>query len=202
MRDLWNQRFAQEGWAYGKRPNVYLKSCIEKLTPTLACFPADGEGRNAVWAASKGWECTVFDYAEEGAKKCKILAEEKNVHVKYIVEDLQSIELEVTDLIACSWFHTPPEVRKIHMPRILHSLRVGGHFIMEGYHKNQLGKKSGGPQNFDLLFDLDEVLAELRGDLAPQMEVIEACVTECVLDESELHRGLASVVRIWLKRTG
>ena len=202
MRDLWNQRFAQEGWAYGKRPNVYLKSCIEKLTPTLACFPADGEGRNAVWAASKGWECTVFDYAEEGAKKCKILAEEKNVHVKYIVEDLQSIELEVTDLIACSWFHTPPEVRKIHMPRILHSLRVGGHFIMEGYHKNQLGKKSGGPQNFDLLFDLDEVLAELRGDLAPQMEVIEACVTECVLAESELHRGLASVVRIWLKRTG
>ena len=202
MRDLWNQRFAQDGWAYGKRPNAYLKSCIEKLMPTLACFPADGEGRNAVWAASKGWKCTVFDYAEEGAKKCKILAEEKNVHVKYIVEDLQSIELEVTDLIACSWFHTPPEVRKVHMPRILHSLRVGGHFIMEGYHKNQLGKKSGGPQNFDLLFDLDEVLSELRGDLAPQMEVIEACVTECVLDESELHRGLASVVRIWLKRTG
>ena len=202
MRDLWNQRYAQDGWAYGKRPNAYLKSCIEKLTPTLACFPADGEGRNAVWAASKGWECTVFDYAEEGAKKCKILAEEKNVHVKYIVEDLQSIELEVTDLIACSWFHTPPEVRKIHMPRILHSLRVGGHFIMEGYHKNQLGKKSGGPQNFDLLFDLDEVLSELRGDLAPQMEVIEAYVTECVLDESQLHRGLASVVRIWLKRTG
>ena len=43
-------------------------------------------------------------------KNVKSWLRKKNVHVKYIVEDLQSIELEVTDLIACSWFHTPPEV--------------------------------------------------------------------------------------------
>jgi hypothetical protein len=104
-------------------------------------------------------------------------------------------------LIACSWFHTPPAVRKKHMPRMLHALAPGGHFVMEGYHKTQLNFSSGGPKSFDLLFDLDEVLAELTGPDAPSMEVIHAAVEETVLDESDLHRGPAAVVRFHLIRT-
>ena len=71
---------------------------------------------------------------------------------------------------------------------------------MEGYHKSQLSRSSGGPKNLELLFDLDEVIAELTGPAAPQMKVIQAEVTETTLDESDLHRGDAMVVRIHLKR--
>jgi hypothetical protein len=73
---------------------------------------------------------------------------------------------------------------------------------MEGYHTSQLQFTSGGPKSLDLLFDLDEVLGELTGPEAPAMAVIHAAVEETVLDESDLHRGRAAVVRFHLKRIG
>ena len=71
---------------------------------------------------------------------------------------------------------------------------------MEGYHKSQISRSSGGPKDLELLFDLDEVITELTGPAAPQMQVIQAEVIETTLNESDLHRGAAMVVRIHLKR--
>jgi len=51
-----------------------------------------------------------------------------------------------------------------------------------------------------LLFDLNEVLNEVNGPLAPDLKVLYAEVEETVLDESDLHRGPAMVVRIHLVR--
>ena len=45
-----------------------------------------------------------------------------------------------------------------------------------------------------------EVLAELTGPLAPPMRIIRASVEETDLDESDLHRGYAKVVRFHLQR--
>jgi len=71
---------------------------------------------------------------------------------------------------------------------------------MEGYHTSQLPLSSGGPKSLDLLFDLDTVVDELTGNHAPQMEIVYAKVESTELDESDLHRGHAKVVRIQLKR--
>ena len=201
----WDKRFSGEVYAYGKEPNVWLKERIELIpvpAENAALFPADGEGRNAVWAATKGWKSHVFDLSAQGHRKCELLAREHGVTVEYDVDDLVKREFEHQsfDLIACSWFHTPSEVRSVHMPRMLHALKVGGIFVMEGYHTSQLPLSSGGPKSIDLLFDLDTVVNELTGSRAPQMDIVYAKVESTELDESDLHRGHAKVVRIQLER--
>jgi hypothetical protein len=203
--EMWDQRFSSEEYAYGKEANIWLSERISQINPppnNRALFPADGEGRNAVWAATIGWNSEVFDLSSVGKQKCQLLAEEHGVTVNYEVDDLELREFpdEIFDLIACSWFHTPSEIRKVHMPRMLHSLKSGGHFVMEGYHTSQMPLHSGGPKSLDLLFDLDELLGELIGEKAPQMHIIHTAVTSTVLDESELHKGQARVVRIHLQR--
>ncbi len=203
---MWDRRFAEDHYAYGTKANVWLQSIVENLAPEPnpeALFPADGEGRNAVWAATEGWSATVFDLSSEGERKCHLLAEEHGVTVNYEVDDLvlRTFPDRHYALIACSWFHTPPAVRKKHMARMLHALAPGGHFVMEGYHKTQLNFSSGGPKSLDLLFDLDEVVGELTGPGAPPMSVAYAAVEHTVLDESDLHRGEAAVVRIHLVRS-
>jgi hypothetical protein len=203
--EMWDQRFSSEEYAYGKEANIWLSERISQINPppnNRALFPADGEGRNAVWAATIGWNSEVFDLSIVGKQKCQLLAEEHGVTVNYEVDDLELREFpdEIFDLIACSWFHTPSEIRKVHMPRMLHSLKSGGHFVMEGYDTSQMPLHSGGPKSLDLLFDLDEVLGELIGEKAPQMHIIHTAVTSTVLDESELHKGQARVVRIHLQR--
>ena len=71
---------------------------------------------------------------------------------------------------------------------------------MEGYHTTQMPLTSGGPKSLDLLFDLDELIGELTGPFAPKMKVLVAEVVTTVLNESDLHRGEARVVRIHLVR--
>jgi len=203
--EMWDERFSSEEYAYGKEANIWLSERISSINPPLnnrALFPADGEGRNAVWAARIGWNSEVFDLSIVGKQKCHLLAQEHAVTVEYEVDDLALREFpqQSYDLIACSWFHTPSEIRKVHMPRMLHSLKSGGHFIMEGYHTSQMPLHSGGPKSLDLLFDLDEVLGELIGEKAPKMHIIHTAVTSTVLDESALHKGQARVVRIHLQR--
>lgn len=203
--EMWDQRYSSEEYAYGKEANIWLSERISQITPTpnnRALFPADGEGRNAVWAARVGWNSEVFDLSSVGKEKCHKLSREHAVSVEYEVDDLALREFpeKTYDLIACSWFHTPSQIRKIHMPRMLHSLKNGGHFIMEGYHTSQMPMQSGGPKSLDLLFDLDEVLGELIGEDAPNMHIIHTAVTSTVLNESALHEGQARVVRFHLQR--
>jgi len=203
--EMWDERFSSDEYAYGKEANIWLSERVSQIDPppnNRALFPADGEGRNAVWAARIGWNSEVFDLSVVGKQKCHLLAQEHAVTVDYEVDDLalRVFPQQSYDLIACSWFHTPSEIRKVHMPRMLHSLKSGGHFVMEGYHTSQMPLHSGGPKSLDLLFDLDEVLGELVGEKAPQMNIIHTAITSTVLDESVLHKGQARVVRIHLQR--
>ena len=193
--ESWNARFSGDGWAYGKEPNSWLAKTI-KPGNGKALVPADGEGRNAVWIASLGYETTVFDLSDVGKEKCSQLAKEKGVHVYYEVDDLavRNFTPETYDLIACSWFHVPWSMFCEHYPRMLSSLKTGGEFICEGYHTSQMDMTSGGPKSLDLLWDLDEVM-EVIGE---GFSINHAKVETVDLDESDLHRGPAHVVRLHL----
>jgi len=194
----WDQRFSSQHYAYGELPNEWLKQCIGQMKPGLASFPADGEGRNAVWAATKGWDAEVFDLSSVGKEKCEKLAKKHGVIVDYEVDDLETREFiqNKYDLIACSWFHVPWSIFIEHYPRMLNSLKSGGEFVCEGYHTSQMEMTSGGPKSLDLLWDLDEVL----DIIIPGFEIIHAKVERVNLDESDLHRGIANVVRLHLKK--
>lgn len=71
---------------------------------------------------------------------------------------------------------------------------------MEAYHKDQLGKWSGGPQNVDLLFEIDDVLEDMCGENAPPMRALMAERASPVLNEGELHKGEAATIQIILQR--
>lgn len=47
-------RYGQTDFVYGTRPNQFFKEKIDKLKPGIIWLPAEGEGRNAVYAAYSG----------------------------------------------------------------------------------------------------------------------------------------------------
>jgi hypothetical protein len=66
--DFWDQRYSQSDFVYGKKPNEYLKAKLVDLKPGRILFPAEGEGRNAIFAAKLGWDVFAFDSSIEGKK--------------------------------------------------------------------------------------------------------------------------------------
>ena len=59
---MWNQRYAEPGYLFGKEPAKFLTAQSKWLEPGSAVLSvADGEGRNSTYLASLGHRVTAFD---------------------------------------------------------------------------------------------------------------------------------------------
>ncbi len=75
----WDERYEGDAYAYGKLPNLFFKEWLLQFKAGSILMPADGEGRNGVFAAMEGWTVTSFDLSAEGRAKALQLAEENQV---------------------------------------------------------------------------------------------------------------------------
>lgn len=196
-KDRWNERYSKEAYAYGEQPNNYLKAQLDKLPVGNILFAAEGEGRNAVYAAELGWMVTAFDISMEGKNKAMRLAEKHKVTINYLVGEMEKLNFKPGqfDVIVLIYAHFPAEIKSsIHL-QLDNYLRKGGTIIFEAFSKNHLtynskNPKVGGPKEIDVLFSMEEVRADFAG-----YEVEELVEKEIELNEGVFHNGLGSVIR-------
>ncbi|MCF8373805.1 MAG: class I SAM-dependent methyltransferase [Bacteroidales bacterium] len=193
MNEFWNEKYADTEYLYGKEPNAFFREQIEKLSPGTILFPAEGEGRNAVFAATLGWAVDAFDFSDKAREKALQLAEEKSCKINYFTADLAELEIPENnyDAVVLSFVHLPEPIRKPFLQNLIQSLKPQGRLIIEAFSKKQLGRTSGGPKDIDLLYNLSDLEQDLRG-----LSLIQAEETETALGEGNGHSGLAQVVRI------
>jgi len=204
MKDFWNDRYSATEFVYGKKPNAYLKEKLTKINPGTILFPAEGEGRNAVFAATLGWRVSAFDTSSEGRKKALRLAKEHNVEIEYHTADLNEIGYETAefDAIALIFTHFPPEIRKEYFQHFITYLKEGGIIIFEGFSKKHseyqnMNPDAGGPKNMEMLFSGQE----LKDDFT-DFDFLEFNETEVELEEGLFHKGKGSVIHFVAKKKG
>jgi SAM-dependent methyltransferase len=193
MKEFWNDRYSKEEYAYGTEPNEFLKTQLLKLKPGKILFPADGEGRNSVFAATLGWDVVAFDTSVEGRRKAYELAKIKNVSIDYRLRSYDDFEDEegTFDAVGLVYAHTPTHRRPTYHEKFIRLLKPGGCIILEGFSSQQIGKSSGGPDNPEILFTKDILLSDF-GALT-EIEITEADIE---LSEGLYHIGQASVIRL------
>lgn len=193
MKDMWNERYTAPGYVYGTEPNEFFRAHLAARAPGRILLPAEGEGRNAVYAASQGWQVDAFDYSTAGRDKAMALAEERGVAISYHVADLSNAHFPEGEFDAVGLFfvHLPAALRIDVHTRCIRALKPGGLLLLEAFHPEQLDLLSGGPKNPDLLYSV----AMLRADFAAlHLDIAETVRIE--LDEGPMHRGPAAVVRV------
>lgn len=192
-KDQWDSRYGSEEYVYGTEPNEYLREFLQDRKPGRILFPAEGEGRNAVYAAVLGWQTDAFDQSESGRDKALKLSEEKSVSINYFIASLEEWlpEPAAYDCIALLFVHLPMNLRISVQEKAIKALKTGGFLILEGFTKNQMPRTSGGPKNLELLYDADELKKELGG-----LELLEYEEVQIELNEGALHKGLADVVHL------
>ena len=90
----WEDRFQKEEYAYGIEPNKFLAQQLNHFKPGKILFGAEGEGRNAVYAAKEGWNVSAFDISTEGKNKALKLAKSNQVHIDYRVGHLPDLKFK------------------------------------------------------------------------------------------------------------
>ena len=204
IADVWNERYSGSEYVYGEQPNSYLKEQLETLSAGQILFAGEGEGRNAVYAAKKGWKVSAYDISSEGKKKAMQLASKHNVQIDYQVGELHDLNYEKNqfDVIAFIYTHFSAETRSMIHKAVSLYLRPSGFIIMEAFSKNQIknqikGHSGGGPKNIDMLYSLEDVQNDFDN-----FKIVELNETEVCLTEGDFHNGIGSVIRFVGQKEG
>ncbi len=193
----WNERYRDEAFAYGEEPNSYLKDQLVKLPIGTILFPAEGEGRNAVFAATLGWNVSAFDISQEGKNKAMLLAGKNKVTIDYQVGSLEELKFKEGqfDAIALIYAHFPAKIKSEYHKQFDRFLKKKGTLIFESFSKKHIdyvnaNEQVGGPKDIDSLFSIEEIKADF-----PNYTFLELVEQEIELHEGLYHNGTGSVIR-------
>lgn len=189
---FWNQRYKSVDYIYGEEPNHFFATQINELKIGSLILPCEGEGRNAVYAASKGWKVNAFDGSLEGKNKALQLAIKKGVEINYEIDDASLINYpeNSVDVVAFIYAHFSTTQRAQIHKKAISWLRPGGKIILEAFNPQQLKNNSGGPKELSMLYSLEMLQSDfssLRFDLIQNIQT--------TLKEGSFHDGIANVIQ-------
>lgn len=196
MKEFWNSRFgaSQTEYVYGTEPNVFFEQQLRLLHQGRLLLPAEGEGRNAVFAARQGWQVTAFDISEAGKEKALQLARVFGVEdaITYNIDDFDSFTApeDYFDALGLCYAHISSSNRRRIHRKLAGMLKPGGEVILEAFSKEQLGRNSGGPKSEKMLYSA----AAIESDFIA-LKQIRLSTEEIELQEGRFHAGRAWVVR-------
>jgi SAM-dependent methyltransferase len=189
---FWDTRYKENETVYGNQPNTFFKQFIDTHQPGTLLLPAEGEGRNALYAASKGWQVDAFDFSEVAMVKAIKKAEDQKLKINYQVLDLKKFKAEKKyDAVALIYVHLPERVRKAFHREVYRSLKSGGFLIFEAFAKEQLRLESGGPKDPAQLYDAPSICNDFQF-----LHVLYCAEKEVELHEGPFHKGMAAVLQL------
>ena len=177
-REHWDERYATEELIWKAEPNRFLVEELDALAPGRALDVACGEGRNAVWLASKGWRVTGADFSRAGLAKAQRLATDRGVEVTWVEADVVEWQPPTAsfDLVVVMYLHLPAEQRRRALAHAAAALAPGGVLLVVGHDTSNLLKGTGGPQDPAVLFTPEEIVEDLSGLRIERAEQVKRTV--------------------------
>lgn len=189
----WDKLYETEVYLFGKEPNQYLKEKLDSVSTGRILFPAEGEGRNAVYAAQKGWEVTAFDLSEISRQKALALAKNTSGSIQYIVGSVEEIDipLDSFDVLALIFAHFDPHKRSVYHHRLSQYLKKGGTLILQGFGNGNSIESEHSSNTNDLYYDLKQ----LQEDFS-DFEIIEARESKVKMNEGVVLKGESVIISL------
>ena len=127
---LWNKIYAGRDPIFVATPNALLAAAIAERKPGKALDFGMGQGRNAVYLATQGWEVTGFDPSDEATRQARANAEKAGVKIHAMVASDDQFDLGVArwDLIVMTYVRS---LTAADAGRIQRALAPGGIFVYE-----------------------------------------------------------------------
>ncbi len=163
-RSMWNEAFRRQ-ISFKTEPNQLLADTIKGRKAGTALDVAMGQGRNAVFLASKGWKVTGIDISDEGIRQAKEAAKKKGTQISAVQADVEKYDFgkDKWDLVTLIYAGNDATT----IDKIKDGVRKNGLFVVEFFHaESTSGIGIGG-------FATGELAAKLEGWKIVKDEVVE-----------------------------
>lgn len=172
----WDARYASTESVWSLEPNAWVAQTLAHLEPGAAVDLGAGEGRNALWLASLGWEVTAVDYSAVGLAKGAGRAADLGLDVSWVKADATTwVSPDLVDLVLVSYLQLPAADLSRAIGTAAGYLAPGGTLALVGHDRDNLERGVGGPQDPAVLHTVEELVAAASG-----LEVIECRQVERV----------------------
>lgn len=165
----WDERYRAAEHLWSVTPNLFVADRLGTAAPGRGLDLAAGEGRNAVWLASLGWEMTAVDFSEVAISR----GSARSSDVAFVVADVLEWEPSTTfDLVLVAYLHLAPAEFEKAVRRAKGWLSPGGELFLIGHDGSNVTDGWGGPQYPELLWDVPTLVEWLDGMVIVESEVV------------------------------
>ena len=189
----WDKRYSIDEYLFGKEPAQALLTNEEHLVSggtTLVI--ADGEGRNSVYLAKKGFKVTATDNSIVANQKAKSLAMSENVEVDYKLEDFFDInwtEKSYDNVVGICFQFVPKNLIEPVLLGLRSATKKGGTLLIHGYTPKQIEYGTGGPKDKSLMYTKNTFT-----NLFHESEIFKLEEYEATINEGIGHSGRSAMI--------
>lgn len=174
----WDERYSGRELVWSATPNMFVEQILADAAPARMIDVAAGEGRNALWLASKGWHTTAVDFSPVGLARAERLATshpDSGVAQRFstLVADVtRPYDVEPADVVLICYLQIAWDGWQLALEEAVRHLAPGGMLLVITHDVRNVAEGYGGPQDPSLLQD-PSVVARAAADLGLQVERAE-----------------------------
>lgn len=161
----WDARYAAADLVWGAEPNRFVAAGLGDLPAGRALDIACGEGRNAIWLATRGWSAVGVDFSATAIERARRLAHEAGVadRTEFVVGDAVAGDLPAGpfDAVVVAYLQLPVEERRRAIRNATERVARSGVLLVVGHDTSNLTDGFGGPQDPAVLFTSDDIVEDL-----------------------------------------
>jgi SAM-dependent methyltransferase len=163
---FWDERYRASASVWGAAPNRFVEQEAAELTPGAAIDIACGEGRNAIWLATRGWRVIAVDFSAVALDKGRESEQHVAPHqaVTWVVGDARTYRApEPTDLALLCYLQVDATARRAAVRAAAEGLAPGGTLLVIAHDSRNLADGTGGPQDPRVLYTAADIATDLAG---------------------------------------
>jgi SAM-dependent methyltransferase len=165
---FWDECYRARPSLWSGEPNRNLVNEVSELSPGAALDVGAGEGADAIWLARRGWRVTALDISsvalQRAAANAAAAGDDLAAPIDWQHADVSRWDAgdRRFDLVLAQYLHLPAEQRPAVCRKLASLVRPGGTLLIVGHHVSDLHTTVPRPDEPELFFSGDEVLAALE----------------------------------------
>jgi 2-polyprenyl-3-methyl-5-hydroxy-6-metoxy-1,4-benzoquinol methylase len=141
-QEFWDERYGSADRIWSGRPNVQLVAQVADLPPGNALEVGSGEGADAIWLASRGWQVTAVDVSAVALERAARVAKAQGLADAITWEQRDMLSWDPGkaryDLVSAQFMHLPRPAQDAMHTRLAAAVRPGGTLLIVGHLHDEL----------------------------------------------------------------